>query len=369
MGCRVALITFSRDNIGEMSCNPSIGGIGKGHLVREIDALDGIMARAADAAGTQFRMLNSSKGESVRGPRAQVDRKLYKKAVAKALAGYPNLEIIEDEVVGFDGLKFELASGKMVEAKSAIIATGTFLNGLMHVGEEKTKGGRVDEKSSAGIAKSLKRAGFSMIRLKTGTPPRLDGATIDYAGLEVQDSDAEPEAFSFLTGHLGQRMLTTRITHTNARTHEIILANKDRAPLYNGQIRSVGPRYCPSIEDKVVRFAHHAAPCLPGVGRIRYERRLPQRDFDQPAARGPGRVRPFHRGTRECKYPALRVRGRIRRDRRARALADAGVEARRRPVLRRTDKRDQRVRGSGGTRDICRHQRGIVRAEQRTSRS
>ncbi|MDR1476689.1 MAG: tRNA uridine-5-carboxymethylaminomethyl(34) synthesis enzyme MnmG [Rickettsiales bacterium] len=259
MGCRAALVTFSRDNIGEMSCNPSVGGLGKGHLVREVDALDGIMARAADAAGTQFRVLNSSKGAAVQGPRAQVDRALYKKAVSELLSGYPNLEIIEDEAVGFDGLRFELASGRMIESKAAVVSTGTFLNGAMHVGEEKTAGGRAGEKSSAGIAESLKRAGFSMIRLKTGTPPRLLGATINYAGLEVQESDAEPEAFSFMTERLGQKTLLTHIAHTNARTHGIILANKHRSPLYNGQIKSIGPRYCPSIEDKAVRFAHHAS--------------------------------------------------------------------------------------------------------------
>lgn len=257
MGARVSLVTFSMANIGEMSCNPSIGGLGKGHIVREIDALDGIMARAADAAGTQFRVLNSSKGAAVQGPRVQADRTLYKGAVREILEGLENLEIIEDEVVGFDGLKFKLASGSTIEARAAVITTGTFLNGLMHVGEDRSSGGRIGEKSSAGITESLKRAGFSMLRLKTGTPPRLDGSTINYENLEAQESDAEPEAMSFLTGPIGQKTLATRITHTNARTHEIILKNMARAPMYNGQIQSVGPRYCPSIEDKVVRFSHH----------------------------------------------------------------------------------------------------------------
>ncbi|MDR2099098.1 MAG: tRNA uridine-5-carboxymethylaminomethyl(34) synthesis enzyme MnmG [Rickettsiales bacterium] len=265
LGADTALVTFSKGNIGEMSCNPSIGGLGKGHLVREIDALDGVMARAADIAGTQFRVLNASKGAAVQGPRAQCDRKLYKRAVRDALASYPDLEIIEGEVVefapaarGFSVKILDIESEILnLSARSLVISAGTFLNGVMHVGEELANGGRIGEPASSGITKSLETAGFSMIRLKTGTPARLDGATINYDGLEVQESDAEPEAFSYLTAAVTQKTLATHITYTNARTHGIILANKDRAPLYNGQIKSAGPRYCPSIEDKVVRFSHH----------------------------------------------------------------------------------------------------------------
>jgi tRNA uridine 5-carboxymethylaminomethyl modification enzyme len=262
MGAEVTLATFSMDNLGEMSCNPSIGGLGKGHLVREIDALDGLMARAADIAGTQFRVLNSSKGAAVRGPRAQVDRTLYKKAIREALSAHAGLTIIEDEAAGLIMENNAVAGALMkhageLRAKSVVIAAGTFLNGIMHMGEEKSSGGRVGEPSSSNMTKSLEKAGFSIIRLKTGTPPRLDGATICYDGLEAQESDAEPEMFSFLSARPQQKMLRTHITYTNARTHEIILDNRDRTPLYNGQIKSSGPRYCPSIEDKVVRFAHH----------------------------------------------------------------------------------------------------------------
>ena len=265
LGAKTALITFSLNNIGEMSCNPSIGGLGKGHLVREIDALDGVMARAIDRAGTQFRVLNASKGAAVQGPRAQADRGLYKKAVLEILSSQKNLSIIEDEVVE---LTFTddtmthisgvvLKNGGAITARSVVLTTGTFLNGIMHTGEVKTVGGRVGEPASTGITKSLKKAGFNIIRLKTGTPARLLKSTIDYSGLECQKSDAEPEAFSYLTQSITQPLLDCYITYTNSTTHKIITDNKDRTPLYNGQIKSIGPRYCPSIEDKVVRFASH----------------------------------------------------------------------------------------------------------------
>ena len=266
LGLKTALITFSKNNLGEMSCNPSIGGLGKGHLVREIDALDGVMARAIDKAGTQFRVLNASKGAAVRGPRAQADRTLYKKAVNEILAQYSNLDIIEDEVVEVlfsdDNSRIvgvELKSNGKVECSSVVLTTGTFLNGVMHTGEEQTKGGRVGEQASYGITESLKKAGFSILRLKTGTPARLSMKTIDYSELECQESDEIPEPFSYMTDKIEQEMIPCFITYTNLETHKIITDNKDRTPLYNGQIQSIGPRYCPSIEDKVVRFAHHTS--------------------------------------------------------------------------------------------------------------
>lgn len=264
LGLKVALVTFKRTNIGEMSCNPSIGGLGKGHLVREIDALDGVMARAIDKAGTQFRVLNASKGAAVQGPRAQADRDLYKKAVNEILAEQKTLTIIEDEVVEilFDDKISSvkgvvLKSGGVVNCKSVILTTGTFLNGVMHTGEVQTKGGRIGEQASYGITESLKKAGFEILRLKTGTPARLSMKTINYDGLECQGSDNPPEAFSYMTEKISQELLPCYITYTNATTHKIITDNKDRTPLYNGQIKSIGPRYCPSIEDKVVRFASH----------------------------------------------------------------------------------------------------------------
>lgn len=264
LGLKTALITFSKNNLGEMSCNPSIGGLGKGHLVREIDALDGVMAKAIDKAGTQFRVLNASKGAAVQGPRAQADRTLYKKAVNEILSEYKTLDIIEDEVVeilfndNFSSVNgVILKSGGQIECKSVVLTTGTFLNGIMHTGEEQTKGGRIGENASYGITESLKKAGFSILRLKTGTPARLSMKTIDYSELECQESDEIPEPFSYMTDKIEQEMIPCYITYTNLKTHKIITDNKDRTPLYNGQIQSIGPRYCPSIEDKVVRFSHH----------------------------------------------------------------------------------------------------------------
>ncbi|MDR3126398.1 MAG: tRNA uridine-5-carboxymethylaminomethyl(34) synthesis enzyme MnmG [Rickettsiales bacterium] len=260
MGARAALVTMSLGNLGEMSCNPSVGGIGKACLVREVDALDGIMARAADFAATSRRDLNASSGEAVRGLRVQADRALYKKAVREMLGACAGLEIIEAEVLSVapKGGRFEIeaSGGGRLEAKSVVVTTGTFLRGLMHVGRVKTPGGRVGEGAGSGISKSLRAMGFGLFRLKTGTPPRLDGSTIDFCGLGMQPSENAPP-MSYMTPAIGERTLPTYITHTDAETHEIILAAKDEAPLYNGQIKSTGPRYCPSIEDKVVRFAHH----------------------------------------------------------------------------------------------------------------
>lgn len=261
LGARTLLLTHCRETIGEMSCNPAIGGLAKGHLVREIDALDGVMGRAIDRAGIQFRMLNRSKGPAVWGPRAQADRKLYRRAIQTILMETPGLEIREsaaedlilDQAGSVSGVI--TASGQMIRAGRIVLTTGTFLRGLIHIGEEKIPAGRVGEAPSTGLSATLARIGFGLGRLKTGTPPRLDGRSIDWAGLEVQAGDDPPRPFSFLTGGIETTQIPCHITSTTAATHEIIRANLHQAPLYSGQIEGVGPRYCPSIEDKVVRFA------------------------------------------------------------------------------------------------------------------
>jgi tRNA uridine 5-carboxymethylaminomethyl modification enzyme len=261
VGSKTLLLTHKRATIGEMSCNPAIGGLGKGHLVREIDALDGIMGRAIDRAGIQFRILNRSKGAAVRGPRAQADRKLYRRAVGELLSEIPGLEIVEGAVEDLllDGDErvrgVLLDDGRRYEASVVVLTTGTFLNGLIHIGEEKIPAGRVGEKPSVGLPQTLARCGFTLGRLKTGTPPRLDGRTIDWDGLEIQPGDDPPPPFSFITDHITTPQVACHITTTTAATHAVIRANLDRSPMYSGQIASIGPRYCPSIEDKVVRFA------------------------------------------------------------------------------------------------------------------
>jgi tRNA uridine 5-carboxymethylaminomethyl modification enzyme len=261
LGARTLLVTQSRATIGEMSCNPAIGGLAKGHLVREIDALDGVIGRAADRAGIQFRLLNRSKGPAVRGPRAQADRKLYRRAMQALLAEQPDLEICngsaEDLCLDKSGRVrgVVLASGEELTAGAVVLTTGTFLRGLIHIGEEKIAAGRVGEAPSVGLAETLARLEFRLGRLKTGTPPRLDGTSIDWAGLQVQHGDDPPVAFSFLTKGITTPQTVCHITETRPQTHAIIRANLHRAPMYSGQIGSTGPRYCPSIEDKVVRFA------------------------------------------------------------------------------------------------------------------
>jgi len=259
-GARTALITHKAHTIGEMSCNPAIGGLGKGHLVREIDALDGVMGRVADQSGIQFRLLNRRKGPAVRGPRCQSDRKLYRQAMQAALSAQDNLTILEaavhdliltDGVV--EGVRAE--DGRAFFAPRVVLTTGTFLRGLIHMGEKRIPAGRVGEAPALGLSETLYGAGFVMGRLKTGTPARLDGRTIDWAGLEEQPGDDPPVPFSFLTDAITVPQIPCAITYTNPETHKIIEANLDRAPIYSGQIESTGPRYCPSIEDKVVRFA------------------------------------------------------------------------------------------------------------------
>ncbi len=271
-GARTLLLTHKRATLGEMSCNPAIGGVGKGHLVREIDAADGLMGRVADAAGIQFRILNRRKGPAVRGPRAQADRELYRRAMRAALEATANLEIREaaaEDLMLAEGRTAGVitATGETLRAAAVVLTTGTFLKGLIHCGEVKVPAGRAIagrskfegdgvEAPSVGLSDTLYRLGFAMGRLKTGTPPRLNGATIDWAGLEVQPGDDPPSPFSFLTGAITTPQVNCHITRTNERTHAVIRANLHRAPMYSGQIESRGPRYCPSIEDKVVRFAH-----------------------------------------------------------------------------------------------------------------
>lgn len=259
-GARTALITMSRENIGVMSCNPAIGGLGKGHLVREVDALDGVMGRAADHAGIQFRLLNRRKGPAVQGPRAQADRKRYRDAMASFTAQCQGLTIIEGEAVdlvvkGDRVVGVETATGDIVGAAAVVLTTGTFLRGVIHIGDRRMTGGRMGEKASTRMADRLYDLNLPMGRLKTGTPPRLDGRTIDWARLEMQPGDEEPTLSSFLSKGVVARQISCGITHTNEETHEIIRENLERSAMYGGHIEGIGPRYCPSIEDKVVRFA------------------------------------------------------------------------------------------------------------------
>ncbi|WP_033070325.1 tRNA uridine-5-carboxymethylaminomethyl(34) synthesis enzyme MnmG [Thalassospira australica] len=261
MGAATALVTHRADRIGEMSCNPAIGGLGKGHMVREVDALDGVMGRAIDRAGIQFRMLNRSKGPAVRGPRAQADRKLYRQAVQDILADQENLTILEggvEDLIIDDHNRVAgviTGDGREYRAGAVVLTTGTFLNGLIHIGEKSEPAGRMGDAPSTGLSDTLAKYDFRLGRLKTGTPARLDGRTIDWASLQEQPGDTPPEPFSFLTREITVPQIPCHLTWTTEATHEIIRANLDRAPMYSGKIQSSGPRYCPSIEDKVVRFA------------------------------------------------------------------------------------------------------------------
>ncbi len=260
MGADTLLVTHKIATIGAMSCNPAIGGLGKGHLVREIDALDGLMGRVIDKAGIQFRMLNASKGPAVRGPRAQADRELYKKYMLEALQTQNNLTIYEAAVEGllFNNNKIAgviLSDNEKINAKSVVLTSGTFLNGIMFIGHQTSVGGRIGDVSCKGITPYLKQMGLSLGRLKTGTPARLDGKTIDYSQLEKQDGDEKPQPFSFLTERITTPQISCYITHTNEKTHQIIRDNFNKCALFSGLITGVGPRYCPSIEDKLVKFA------------------------------------------------------------------------------------------------------------------
>ncbi|KRQ07202.1 tRNA uridine-5-carboxymethylaminomethyl(34) synthesis enzyme MnmG [Bradyrhizobium manausense] len=259
MGAVTALVTHRFSTIGAMSCNPAIGGLGKGHLVREVDALDGLMGRVGDAGGIQFRVLNRRKGPAVRGPRAQADRKLYAAAMQVAIRETAGLFVIEgeaDELIVVDGrvTGLRLADSRELRAGAVVVTTGTFLRGLIHLGERNWPAGRVGEAPAMGLSASFERAGFTLGRLKTGTPPRLDGSTIDWSAVEMQPGDEPPEPFSVMTERITTPQIQCGITRTTAATHEVIRANVHRSPMYSGQIKSSGPRYCPSIEDKIVRF-------------------------------------------------------------------------------------------------------------------
>lgn len=258
-GAATALVTHRFATVGAMSCNPAIGGLGKGHLVREVDALDGLMGRVADAAGIQFRVLNRRKGPAVRGPRAQADRKLYAGAMQAAIRETANLSVIEgeaDELILAEGCVtgIRLANGHALRAGAVVITTGTFLRGLIHLGEKNWPAGRVGEAPAIGLSKSFEQAGFTLGRLKTGTPPRLDGTTIDWTAVEMQPGDDPPEPFSVMTDRITTAQIQCGITRTTPATHEVIRANVHRSPMYSGQIKSTGPRYCPSVEDKIMRF-------------------------------------------------------------------------------------------------------------------
>ncbi len=260
LGVNTALFTHKFDTIGEMSCNPAIGGLGKGHLVREIDALDGLMGEVADKSGIQFRLLNRSRGPAVRGPRTQSDRSLYKKHMQEKIVNYCNLSIFSDPVIEFifeknNIIGFITQEGKKVLSSKVILTTGTFLNGLIHIGEERTPAGRFNEKPSTGLSEQLEKYDFKIGRLKTGTPPRLDATTINFEKLEEQHADEDPYFFSFLTKKNINRQISCRMTYTNRAVHEIISKNIKSSAMYSGSIQGVGPRYCPSIEDKIVKFA------------------------------------------------------------------------------------------------------------------
>ncbi len=260
MGINTGLYTHKIETIGEMSCNPAIGGLGKGHLVKEIDALDGVMGVVADKSGIQFRLLNRSRGPAVRGPRTQSDRVLYKKYMQKTLLSYCNLRVFSDPVMELifgqnRVIGFHTQSGKKIKCKKMILTTGTFLNGLIHIGNKKIPAGRHDENPSTGLSEQLKKFKIKIGRLKTGTPPRLDGSTIDYGNLERQDADTDPEYFSFLTNKTYNEQISCSVTYTNKKVHDIIKKNLNKSAMYSGSIKGVGPRYCPSIEDKIVKFS------------------------------------------------------------------------------------------------------------------
>ena len=260
LGVNTALFTHKIETIGEMSCNPAIGGLGKGHLVREIDALDGLMGEIADKSGIQFRLLNRSRGPAVQGPRTQSDRSLYRKYMQEKLLNYCNLSIFSDPIIKFIFNKniisgFETKSGRKILCGKLILTTGTFLNGLIHIGDERTPAGRFNEKPSAGLSEQLEKYDFKVGRLKTGTPPRLDARTIKYDNLEEQFADDDPYFFSFLTKKTLNKQISCRVTYTNEKVHKIIQKNLKRSAMYSGSIQGVGPRYCPSIEDKIVKFA------------------------------------------------------------------------------------------------------------------
>ena len=349
MGARTALITHRFATIGAMSCNPSIGGLGKGHLVREIDALDGLMGRVADAGGIQFRVLNRRKGPAVRGPRAQADRKLYAAAMQQAIRA--DGESDRHRRRGRRPARRRRASpacgwrmAACSRAGAVVLTTGTFLRGLIHIGERQIPAGRVGEAPAIGLSRTLERAGFALGRLKTGTPPRLDGGTIDWAALEMQPGDEPPEPFSLLTERIANPQIQCGITRTTPATHAIIRANVHRSPMYSGQIKSRGPRYCPSIEDKIVRFGErdgHQIFLEPeGLDDTTvYPNGISTSLPEDVQARAGG----HHSGPRARAHHPARLRHRIRLRRSARTDAVAGDQAPARPLPRRPDQRHHRL--------------------------
>ena len=316
LGAKTVLVTHKRETIGVMSCNPAIGGLGKGHLVREIDALDGLMARTADASGIQFRMLNRSKGAAVRGPRAQADRALYRDAMLAQLDDCQNLTILVSEALGLrvqDGRVVGLMTGAgLIEAPSIVITTGTFLRGMIHIGEERIPAGRFGDAPSTLLSESLLACGFDLGRLKTGTPARLDGRTIDWSGLDRQPGDSDPEPFSYLTAKISGPQIDCFITRTTAAGHQIVRDNLHRAAIHSGAITGRGPRYCPSIEDKISRFAD----------RESHQVFLEPEGLNDPTIYPNGissslptsvqeAFHPYDAWTRKGEYPANRLRDRV----------------------------------------------------------
>ncbi len=357
LGLRTLLLTQNLETLGEMSCNPAIGGIGKGHLAKEIDALGGAMARAIDRAGIHFRILNASKGPAVRATRAQADRALYKRAIRELLDAEPNLTLLQQNVDGLmlDGARVRgvvTQTGIKIAARAVVLTVGTFLDGKIHVGQVNYSGGRAGDPASIGLARGLRDLGLAVGRLKTGTPPRIDGRTIDYTSLAPQPGDEPTPVFSFL-GRRAQhpRQVSCHITHTTERTHEIIRAGLDRSPLYTGVIEGVGPRYCPSIEDKVVRFAdrtRHQIFIEPeGLDDVRD---LPERHLDLPAVRRAARARALDPGFERAHVTrpgyAIEYDFFDPRDLKS-TLETKAIEG---LYLRRPDQRHDRLRGGRGAR-------------------
>ena len=372
LGADVLLLTMSCDTVGVMSCNPAIGGVGKGQIVREIDALGGLMGRAIDATGIQFRMLNRSKGPAMHSPRAQADKQDYRRFVKLAVEDAAGVSVRQETVIGLEvrSQKSEVrsdtqaevaagndacelltpdfklltctgvrvADGTVFRAPAVVLTTGTFMAAVMHTGEAQSKGGRAGEGTTAGLSGALRELGFELNRFKTGTPCRVHGGTIDWAACEPQPGDADPQPFSFLTERIAQSQVDCYLTGTTSAVHDLIRANLHRAPMYSGAIHGTGPRYCPSIEDKVVRFADKSvAPGVPGTGGPRHPRGVLQRHLHQPAAGRAGRTRPRHPRVGAGPDHPARLRRRVRLRPADAAQEHARNAPRGRAVFRRAD--------------------------------